>query len=321
MMKKLFVFYLLVLKVVFWLSSCNKKNEITVEEQAISSSDATTFREETDQVLNEVSNYLENTTFGGARLDGSVDSISVTALDGNGGATTATAYPSQKKLVLSFVNADSKDGQRKRSGKIVVQLDTTSNKPKNWNEPNAELMVYFQSLKITRNSDGKFIIINGTKRVRNITGGRAIHALLTLGSTKVVHEITGNISVTFEDGTQRNWSLFRKREFEYQKITLLSTRNDNVTEEGVNRFGNNFITSISVPVVLKRLNCNTKYQVRVVDGRLTHQVGNKTNSIEFGFNALGNRPIEDCQKTSVKISFINRRNQPTELILTMYRNN
>lgn len=306
----------------FFLNSCRKKDEVTVEEAAISTSDASTFREESDQALNEASNYTENTSFGkdNARSETGVDSVTVTAVDNNGGATTAVAYPAQRRLVINFENSESKDGQRTRNGKIVVQIDTTGNKPKKWNEKDSELLVTFDNLRITRKSDGKFIIFSGQHRVKNTTGGRAIFAFAFTGNGTVTHEISGAVDVTFEDGGKRTWTISRKREFAFQQITVSSTRADNIIEQGVNRFGSEFNTSINDPIVVKRITCNARTQARVTDGLLTHSVGNRSNSIEFGYNATGVKATTDCNKTSAKITYINRRNQPADLILTFYRN-
>ncbi|MFQ3575734.1 MAG: hypothetical protein SNJ77_04795 [Cytophagales bacterium] len=302
-------------------TSCRKKEEVTVEEAAISTSDASTFREESDQIINEASNYTENTGFGqnNSRVDSFADSVSVTAIDGNGGAKTAIAYLAQRKVVLTFQDSESKDGQRTRNGKVIIQLDTTGNKPKFWGDQNAELKITFENLRITRKSDSKFVVFNGTKVVKNTSGGRAIFAFVNSGNGTVTHEISGSVMVNFEDGTQRSWSISRRRQVEYQKITISSTRNDGVIEQGVNRFGTDFTTSINDPLVVKRLSCNSRNQARVTDGLLTHRVANRTNSIEFGFNSAGVKATTDCGKTSAKISYTNRRNQQSELILTLYR--
>lgn len=307
------------------LSSCKKNDdEVTTEEATISSTDASTAREESDQAINEASSYTENSSIGaGARIDETeaVDSIIVTAIDEKGGAKTAYAYPKQKKIILKFDNSESKDGQRTRTGTIISQLDTTGSKPKYWAAEGAVLKVNFINLKITNIASGKSIVINGEHIVTNVSGGRAILALITTGSTKVTHTTTGTMKVTFDGGAERNWTITRKREFEHLKITASSSNSDGVTvETGTNRFGSTFVNKISSPIVIERLTCNSKTQNRITSGTFTHEVGNKTNTIQFGYNTLGTLALDNCSKTSAKVTYTKRNNTSGEFILTFYRN-
>ncbi len=326
-MKKIFLnLAILAFATVFVLSSCKKNDEeVTTEEASISSSDASTAREEGDQAINEASSYTENSSFGStiARIDAPAnpDSITVTAIDDKGGAKTAYAYPKQRKVILKFDNSESKDGQRTRTGTIIAQLDTTGTNPKVWSDQGAVLKVIFVNLKVTNIASGKSILINGEHIVTNVTGGRAIYALITPNSSKVSHSISGTMKAAFDGGSERNWSISRKREFEYFKITLSSSNVEGgIVETGTNRFGTNFTNKIVTPIVIERLTCTNKTQNRITSGKYTHEVGNKTNTIEFGYNVSGTMVSENCSKTSAKITYTKRNNTQGEFILTLYRN-
>src|SRR5690606_23393363 len=114
------------------------------------------------------------------------------------------------------------------------------------------------------------ITINGTQTYTNVSGGLLIN-LPVLGT--ITHTITSsNMSVTFDNGSQRTWQVARQRVFTYNNgvvITVTGTHTDGsvigIAEWGTNRFGRSFITAITQPLVLKQ-DCS----FRVGSGKVVH---------------------------------------------------
>ena len=94
-----------------------------------------------------------------------------------------------------------------------------------WKDQGASLTLTFQDLKITRVSDNKSITINGTHTYTNVTGGLLIN-LLILGT--VTHSITSsNMSITFDDNTQRTWQVAKQRVYTFSgnNVSVTTIRN------------------------------------------------------------------------------------------------
>jgi hypothetical protein len=155
-----------------------------------------------------------------------------------------------------------------------------------WKDAGAAITASFQNFKIKRLRDNKSIIINGAQTHTNVSGG-----LLTRLSAmpNVTHTITSNnMSVTFDDNTQRTWQVGRKRTFTRNNGVVLaisgigtSGSTTNVAEWGTNRFGHAFTTSITEPLVIRE-DCSW----RLTSGKIKHE-GFATSAATFGLNASG----------------------------------
>ena len=125
-------------------------------------------------------------------------------------------------------------------------------------------------------------------KLKMLSGGR-LGQLASLGT--IIHDITSpGLSVTFDNGSQRTWRVAKRRTFTYTNgivVTTIGTHTDgtttNISEWGVNRFGNNFVTVISQPMVIRQ-DCN----FRLVSGQVSHQRLNATAVVTFGLDANGN---------------------------------
>jgi hypothetical protein len=98
------------------------------------------------------------------------------------------------------------------------------------------------------------------------------------------------MSITFDNGSQRNWQIARQRVFTYNNGVVITTtglhtegNTSGVAEWGTNRFGRTFTTSITNPVVIRQ-DCN----FRITAGKVTHTVPAFVSSATFGLNAAGN---------------------------------
>jgi hypothetical protein len=107
----------------------------------------------------------------------------------------------------------------------------------------------------------------------------------------ITHAITSNgLSITFDDGAQRNWQVAKQRVFTYNNgivITASGTHTEgtvtNVAEWGTNRFGNSFTTSTIDPLVVRQ-DCNG----RLTSGKLRHVTQGFNATVTFGLDAQGN---------------------------------
>ncbi|HEX6914128.1 MAG TPA: hypothetical protein VF145_02735 [Chitinophagaceae bacterium] len=177
-------------------------------------------------------------------------------------------------------------GNRSRTGVVVVSIPAGVK----WKDAGAVITVTITNLKITRVSDGKFITINGTKQITNVTGGRMMD-LPSMGT--IIHTIaSNNMTVKFDTSTQqRSWNIARKRTFTYaNNSVVISTTgnhtigtNTKVAEWGTNRFGHPFVTSIQEPLLVRQ-SC----QFRLTGGVVKHELVNRNLTVTFGLDAQGN---------------------------------
>lgn len=260
----------------FFLQSCEKKVEkkesLDDTELVVHSSDQAMMSGEMDAVTNEINVPLE-TTVTGRQENGLLCSATIVYDTAN----------SQKKLTITY-NGD--DCPKYRSRKGVVEISIPAGVK--WSDEGAEVTVKYIDLKITRNSDKRYIIINGTHKVTNVSGGISWH--LAMGKASITHTITSsNMSVTFDDGSQRQWQVARQRVYTLQNggsITITGTHKEgsqnNVAEWGTDRFGKAFFTSITEPLVISG-NC----QYRLISGQLKHERALSTATLSFGLDAQG----------------------------------
>lgn len=201
------------------------------------------------------------------------------------GATTVFDS-ANKKLTITY-NGNNCQNNRFRQGTVVVTLSGA----KKWKDSGAVITVNFQNLKITRLSDNKSIVINGTQTVTNASGGRIFWVKIPGTNYPTVTHIinASNMSITFDDGTQRTWQVAKKREFKNDGGLVVRTTglhtigtNNKVSEWGTNRYGHDFVTSITEPMTIRE-SCN----FRLTSGQVKHEVLSRTVTTTFGLDSTG----------------------------------
>lgn len=230
--------------------------------------------------MDDVANDADATLEASATFSGRVQSsANVTSLCG--ATAVADTTGATKKITITY-NGNNCQGTTLRTGSVVISMA----KDARWKNAGTAITLSFQSLKIKRLSDNKSITINGTQTITNVSGG----LLLQLAALpNIVHTITSsNMSITFDDGTQRTWQVARKRTFTYSNgvvltITGIGTSGNltNVAEWGTNRYGHAFTTSITGPLVFRQ-DCSG----RLTAGEIKHE-GFATAMATFGLNASG----------------------------------
>ena len=261
-------------------SSCKKESSSTTDyttEASAQSEDQSRFTSEVDGVANDASAALESSpAFAGRNTDQN------SALICN--ATVVRDSLSNPRTITITYNGASCFGNTSRTGVVILSMPGDTH----WKNAGAAITVTYQNLKITRLSDNKSITINGSHVLTNVSGGLLIN-LATL--TSITHSITStNMSVTFDDGTQRTWQVAKQRVFTYNNGVVITTTGTHIdgaltgiAEWGTNRLGHTFTTAFVQPLVIRQ-DCN----FRLVSGKVEHHMALVNSSATFGLDASGN---------------------------------
>lgn len=278
MKTRIALFAALVCSTVFIFTSCQKDTSThdTNTETATHADDQNRFSGEVDAAANDA-NLLLEATLGFGNRGGDIQSLICDA-------TIAVDTINNPRTITITYNGTNCLGNRTRTGVIVISMAQHVR----WKDAGAQLNVSFQNFKVTRVSDNKSITINGTQTYTNISGGLLIN-LATLAT--ITHTITSsNMSVTFDNNSQRTWQVARQRVFTYNNgvvITVTGTHSQGavtgIAEWGTNRFGNTFTTAITQPLVFKQ-DCS----FRLGSGKVEHATSLFNASVTFGLNASGN---------------------------------
>jgi hypothetical protein len=180
---------------------------------------------------------------------------------------------------------------RVRTGSVVISIP----KGTRWSTAGAAVTVNFNKLKIVRVLDGKSITLNGTHTYTNVSGGSLL-SLNANSTTPIVHSVTSdNMSITFDNGSQRTWSVARQRSYSYSGGIVItetglhtSGNTTGISEWGTNRFGNSFQTQISQALVVAQ---SCSWQLTTGQVVVTNSAGSTT--VTFGLNSTGT-PQTSC---------------------------
>jgi hypothetical protein len=270
----------LMLAVMIIFTACQKNatpdpdtDPATAEEVQVHSQDQNRVSSDLDDVANEVNVALESNASFGGRLQNTTSICATTVV------ADTTSNP--RTITITY-NGNDCTNTHARTGTIVLSMPTGVR----WKDVGAAITVSFQNFKVKRLADNKSITINGSQTVTNVSGG----LLFQLASRQnITHTIaSNNMSITFDDNTQRTWNIARKREFTYNNGVILTISGigtngsvSNAAEWGTNRFGHSFTTSITQPLVFRQ-DCN----LRLTAGEVKHQ-GFATATATFGLNASG----------------------------------
>jgi hypothetical protein len=198
-------------------------------------------------------------------------------------ATVTVDSASNPRKVTITYNGTNCIGNRKRTGTVILSMPAT----KRWRDAGTAITVTYQNLKITRVADNKSLTLNGTHVLMNVSGGLLIGLP---ARTSITHTITSsNMSITFDDGTQRTWQVARQRVYTYNNgivITITGTHTEGsktgIAEWGTTRAGQSFTTSIAQPLVIRQ-DC----LFRLTAGQVQHEQRGTTATTTFGLNADG----------------------------------
>jgi archaellum component FlaF (FlaF/FlaG flagellin family) len=197
-------------------------------------------------------------------------------------ATVTVNASSDPRTVTITYNGSNCRGNRTRTGVVEISIPSGIY----WKNAGAAVTITVKNLKITRVRDNKSIVLNGTKTISNVSGGLLVD-LATLGT--ITHTISGDLSITFDNGSQRTWQVAKQRVFTYDNgivITTTGTHSDGtntgIAEWGTNRFGVSFTSLITAPKVFRQ-DCD----FRLTSGQNTIIRADNTSTITYGLDANG----------------------------------
>lgn len=189
------------------------------------------------------------------------------------------------KTITITYNGTNCWGNRTRTGVVVISIPAGVH----WGDKGAQVNASIQNLVITRLRDNKSITVNGSKTFTNVSGG-LLKNLASLGT--ITHTITGQLSVDFENNTNRTWNVSKQRVFTYDNGIVITTTgthtdetgNTNVAEWGTNRRGLGFESLISQPKIIRQ-DCD----FRLTGGENTVlRSDGVTAVITYGLDSSGN---------------------------------
>ena|SRR5215203_1470360 len=229
-----------------------------------------------DAVANDVSFSIESSVAYSGRLQGS---LGITTCDAS---VSFDSLSSPRKITITYNGTGCNIGY-KRTGTVVASMPANVH----WKDQGATITITYQNLKVTRLVDNKSITINGSHIITNVSGG----LLYNLSNQQsITHDISSSgLTVSFDDNTQHSWQVANRRVFTYDNGIVLNItgthvigNTEGVSEWGVNRFGNNFTTSITQPLVLRQ-DC----AFRLTSGQVKHTDGVGTALVTFGLDVTG----------------------------------
>jgi len=290
----------------FSVQSCKKAtkddNSDDTASQLQHSADESSYSNESENSLNDVNNTMSASSLGkGFKIAGA----------------TIDSVIGDKKFIITY-NGNNSDGSRYRTGKISVQLTTGAR----WRDINSVITITFIDLMIKNNYTNKSITINGTHVITNVNGG--LVGLLTPGGASIIHRITGNMVIAFEDATTRTWNIFRQREILITsagipkvKISGFGAADgiDNIVVSGTNRAGNPFSTVISQTVVFSSNSTCFNGAWIPESGVKTHKRLTKEITATFGVDITGNPVTSGCPY-GYKINWTNARNESKQAVIS-----
>lgn len=158
---------------------------------------------------------------------------------------------------ILFLNFDGTAcNNRKREGQI--KLSIVGYPAVKWKNIGAVLKLEYIGYKITRVSDGKNVLINGTVNITNVNGGTWFD-LAFLGKPNVVHEVLASgLKVKYDNGSLTSeYNIHRRYTYTYSNLVFtckgegLGTNDglSNLENWGTTRNGNAFTSQVTSPVV------------------------------------------------------------------------
>ncbi len=278
---------LILISWLFVIQSCKKKNEFKGED-AQDSVDTRTVQGENDAAIGDANTVLSDQALLSGRPAGEkLSKVTATSICG---MTVDTTQVTSGILYLNF------DGtvcnNRKREGKI--KLSIVGYPTKKWKQAGTVLKLEYNDYKVTRASDGKFILLNGSLEVTNVEGGTWVD-IAFFGKEKIVHEVKGSaIKVKYENSTgTAEYNVHRRYTYTYNNLVFTCKgegigTNDgisNLENWGTTRNGDAFTSQVTSPIVWN----TTCGGGAPTDGEIVIKVEDKSFEIRciFAVNASG----------------------------------
>ena len=233
--------------------------------QQLSKDDAQ-FQASDDEITNDANAVLSSSKLSSSKgMDTTVSNCTI-KVDTVGGGDTL-----QITMIYSGFN---KGLNFSRTGTVVIT------KPLNrrWKDTGCTVTYTYLSLAVTKVTAAKTFIFTGTRTWTNVKGGLIMN--LNGSSATVTHTITGAMTITFDDGIQRLWTISRQRIWGGTFPSALTVTvsgfgsnsvYSNLVEYGINRKGEAFFTQINTPIQYTYNTC-ISYQWVPIWGQIVYQI-------------------------------------------------
>lgn len=288
------IFFATLLLLIAGLYTACKEDDNTPDENINPESISIVTQVEEEQLLSEIFDVSDDDVEGSIIniLGGGQKSVMIPPCN----AVIHTQGPVNDTMITTITyDGLSCNGQWSREGKIEVRR--AQNTP--FIDPGTVIRITYIDYSVTNTLTEKTIVINGTKTLTNVTGG-LVRGVGTNGITSVTRRVEGSLQVRFGNETTRSWTIARERKWTGTQGALVLTvkgigesqNHANLTAWGVNRAGEEFLTSITTPVVYKQT-CDWK----PVAGVKVHTLpaDEKVATVTFGYNnnneSIG---VNDC---------------------------
>lgn len=277
-------------------SSSTADNGTSATDLQTQSSDQTSISNETDAVADDANVAMgsqSSVSGASAQVSGYGQGKTIEGVQGINtplicdGTITVDSVDNPRTITITYNGANC-SATRTRTGVVVISI------PKDtlWRNQGAVVTLSIQNLKITSLATGKSITINGTHTYTNVSGGSLL-ALYEGVAQSITHTITSsNMSITFDNNTQRTWSVARQRVWTYnsqtQNVTVSTSgmhtdgNTVGISEWGTNRFGNSFETVIVNPLVIQ-----SGCAWQLTSGEVSVVRPDVTTTVTFGLNSTG----------------------------------
>ena len=268
------------LAVLTGLIACKKENSKPApdsnQQLTTHADDQNRISSQIDAVANDVSFSIESSAAYSGRMQ---NTLGLTTCDAS---VSFDSLSNPRKITITYSGTNC-NGGFKRTGSVVASMPANVH----WKDQGATITVTYQNLKVTRLADNKSITINGSHTITNISGG----LLFNLSNQSITHDVSSSgLTISFDDNTQRSWMVANRRVFTYNNGIVLTIHGnktigttEGIAEWGVNRFGHDFTTSITQPLVIRQ-DC----AFRLTAGQVKHDGDGGSATVTFGLDVSGN---------------------------------
>jgi hypothetical protein len=274
-------------------SNNNNSNATSDTDLQTQSDDEARVSTETDAAFNDVNTAMSssgdvsgasqspNVRFGVGVTGGNADTVQTSICD----ATVVIDSVDNPRTITITYNGANCNLLRIRKGTVTISIPQGVQ----WRDQGAQVTVTFTNFVVTRILDNKTITFNGTHTYTNVSGG-SLSSLNANSTTTITHTLTSsNMSITFDDGTQRTWNIARQRVFSYNSGIVVTETGmqtqgtlSGISEWGVNRYGNTFTAQIAQALVVSQ---SCSWQTTSGEAILTNSAG--SIALTFGLNSTG----------------------------------
>jgi hypothetical protein len=205
------------------------------------------------------------------------------------------------------------NGTRSRTGVIEIRKQVGTH----WGQAGATVIYKYINFTVTRVSNNKTVILNGTKTFVNVNGGHRWQVGSIINS--YVERISGSMQASFDNGTSRSWNVARQLTYTGTPGHFIQTTDgfgstnnyQNLVVWGINRQGEDFFTQIEQSVV-----CKQTCLWDPCSGIKIHQIpgDNKSATITFGYDS-NNQPVtgDECP-TRYRVDWQKNNNSGTSYL-------